>query len=291
MVDYYQGAPVVVNGTVLSGIQSANYMPNVGILAPDSDGRPVKCLVTEGTVAPALDFSTLNIAAMLALLSASPNYLPTLALSSLLWHDRKQDTSSPNLGAGSVHERRAFAAGSLFFTGLEGSANEAAVMSLMALGTSADGDTNPMAPTLVTAPTDPLTIAAYCLDTVTIDGTAVDEAISASIRANVEVQTEFGLKPYPRYARPRKVDWSITARIKNQTIERLKLDKSATISTTWKALNTGAPTRGAGVVTWSVTGLLHNAGSTRGASGDSETTFVVVGRHDGTNQPSTWGAA
>lgn len=289
MPDYYQGAPLVINTTnTISGMLGVNYVPNVGVIAPDTDGRPVKCLVTEGTIAPALDISTHNIAQVMALLSASPNYLPTLALSSLKWFDRKQDTVTPGLASGTVHEQSAFALGNLFFTGLEGSANEPAVLSLMALGLSADGDTHPMASTLVAAPTDPLTIATMVLDSVTIDGTAIDEAISASIRASVEVQTEHGLKPYPRFARPRKVDWSLTVRHNNQSIQRLKTDKSATISTVWKLLNSGAPTRGATTLTWSVTGLLHSGGSNRPGSGDSETTHIVIGRHDGTNQPSTW---
>ena len=292
MPDYYQGAPLVINtSNVISGMQGVNYVPNVGTIAPDTDGRPVKCLVTEGTVAPALDIATLNVAQVLALLSASPNHLPTLALTDLKWFDRRQNAAAPGIATGTVHEQGAFSSGVLFFTGLEGGANEPAVMSLMALGLSGNGDTHPAAFTQVAAPTDPLTIAALVLDSVTIDGTAVDEAISASIRASVEVQTEFGLKPYPRFARPRKVDWSLTVRHKNQSLQRLKADKPATIATTWKLLNTGGPTRGATTVSWSVTGLLHSAGSTRPGSGDSETTHVVIGRHDGTNQPSTWSIA
>jgi len=285
--DTFQGSPIVINtNNTLSGMTGVRFNPNLGLIKPATDGRAVHCLVTVGTSAPALECSTLNIAQALALL-ASSGELPYLALTSLKWYHRKVDPNAPKFLATSVHEQYAAAAGTLFFAGLEATANEPAVMSLVALLTSSDG-TDPVTASQVAPPTDPLTIAPYVLDSVTVDGTDVTNVASVSIRPSVQVDTKFGTKPYPRLARPRTVDWGITVRHRDATIIRSKGHKAGAIAVVLKALNTGGPTRGAGTQTWTVTGAITSDGDSGPGVGDSEIVTSVTGRHDGSNQPCTW---
>ncbi len=288
--NYFQGAPVYPNALTFSGIQSANYIPNIGLVKPRTDGRPVVCIVTVGKQAPAFECSTLNIAQALSALAAagSTESLPWLALTAMKWYGRKLDPNSPKFLGTSTHELVTATAGTMFFTGLEAQPNEPAVLSLMSIFTSSNGTTHPLAWTQVAAPTDPSTVAPYFLDTVTVDGTAVDEVLGVSISAGVDVQTEFGMLAYPRFARPRAVDWTINVRHNDKTLERVKTDKSAAIAVTLKNANNGAPTRGATVVTFTVTGTLTQGGSSHPGEGNSEVAHMVTGRHDGTNQPASW---
>ncbi len=285
--NYFQGAPVLVNATVLSGIQKAAYVPNQRLVMPDSDGRAVKTLATEGVIQPVLAIDSLNLAQMMTLLSVSPGEIPYLVLTALGWYGRKVDTNSPGFAAGTVHEKGAATAGVLLFSGLQGNCNDPAVMSLMA-HLSSNGTAHPVAWSQVAAPSDPNTIAPMMLDSLTIDGDPVDELESVAISAAVQMQIEHGALPYPRLVRPRMVDWTMTARHNDLTIERSKIDKAAAMSAVFKGIATGAPVRTTGTLTWTVTGLLHQGGSDRGASGNVGVTSVCRGRHDGTNQPSTW---
>ncbi|MEY2855632.1 MAG: hypothetical protein RL030_2764 [Pseudomonadota bacterium] len=287
MVDYFQGSPVLVNAaTTLSGIQELSYRPNIGRIKPRSDGRAVHCLITEGQVAPAVELSTLNLAQVHSLMATSGE-LPYVALTGFDWYERKVADAAPTFAAGSVHEKAAAILGTLFFTGLDCNANDAARISLSALFANSTGSTHPVTFTQAAVLTDPLTIAPFTLDSVTIDGTDIPEVESVSIRAAVTVQTEFGMKPYPRIVRPRFVDWSISVRHNNKVIQRTKTDKSAAIAVVLKSLNTGGPTRGTGTSTWTVTGLLTNDGGGQGQD-NSQMTSMVEGRHDGSNQPATW---
>ncbi len=288
--NYFQGAPIFLNTTALGGMQKVGYIPNISLVKPRTDGRATTCIATIGKQAPAVDCSTQNLAAYLALMAAAGSTvaLPFLALTDLKWYGRKEDPNSPKFLATSVHELATATAGTSFMTGISATANEPAVLSFMNILTCSDGTTHPITWTQAAAPADANTIAPYFLSTVAIDGTTVDEVNSVDISVGVDVQTEFGMLPYPRFARPRAVDWSITVRHNDKTVERVKTDKAAAIVVTFKNANNGAPTRGATVITFTVTGLLSQGGTDYPGEGNTESTHMVTGRHDGTNQPASW---
>lgn len=290
-LNYFRGAPVIINSSItLQGMTRADLNPNIGQIKPDTDGRTMKCIVTEGQSAPALEMSTMDVALALTSLS-SGNELPFLALTDLKWYALLQDQNAPAAAAGTVHEQGHATAGTLFMTGLDCVANREAVMHLAAPLTSSDGSTIPYSYSQVTLPSDPGLIAPYTIDSVTIAGTTVNEVASISLRAAVDLQTEFGMKPYPRLARPRKVDWTLSVRHNNLSLERLIAEQGASIIVTLKPLATGGPTRGTPTMTWTVPGAVFRGTSSRPGAGNAALEHIAVGRFDGVNYPATWSVA
>ena len=287
--NYFQLSPVLVNGvTTLAGIQDVQENPGIEVYLSQSDGSVSGMLATVAKAAPALTVPTLNIKQALDLL-ATTGPVPFLILTGLTWSDKKQAAGGPTFAAGSTSEQKAATAGLLYFAGLEAGANTPAMLTLAAQLASTDGLTDPIAPTLVTAPTEPASIVPYFLDSVTMDGTLIDEIESISITPGVALQIEHGLRPYPVLVRVRAVDWTITVRHRDATFHRIKTNaKDTSIAVVLKAANSGGPTRGASTVNFTINGLLYNAGSGRPTGGQSEYTTTLRGRRNGATQSATW---
>jgi hypothetical protein len=55
-----------------------------------------------------------------------------------------------------------------------------------------------------------------------------------------------------------------------------------------KNLQTGAPTLGTSVQTWTLTGLVHQGATSMATESPAEVTTVIRGRFNGSTQPATW---
>jgi hypothetical protein len=286
-IDYFSASPIVVNGTTLLGGQSLSYEPGREIFAPQNDGGVVHLIAGVSRCTPTVAITTKGVKAMLDILAASGAGvpLPYLDLTGLTMVGRKGSPNAPTFAAGSVHEQVAMADGCLAFTGLEASANEDAVLSAVAYGIAADGDTDPVVLSQVAAPAAPSAIAPYVLDSVTLDGTAVEEVSGVSVSASIDWQVEHGLKPFPILVRPRFVDWTLTVRHADLGLMRTKLDKAATGSFVLKNRQTGGPTRGSSTVSISVVGVLYQGTRTDPATGNVETVTTIRGAGV---TPATW---
>jgi hypothetical protein len=283
-IDYAVASPVVINSTTCTGFQTATYDPGRNIFTAQADGAVPNLMAGVMSATPTISLSTLNCKEVLALLAAT-GPLPFLDLSALQLTGRKVAPNSPTFSGGTDSERVSFTDGVIAFTGLEASANDKAIMSLMAYGIAADGDTDPVTLAAVAAPSVPGSVAPYVLDSCTLDSLAIDEVLSVSVAADITWQVEHGAKPFPILVRPRSVDWSLTVRHNDPSLFRSKADKAATGSIVLKALATGGPTRGASTVNFSVVGLLIQGSRTDPATGNVEFVSIVRGANA---TPATW---
>lgn len=289
LANLYQLSPILWGATpnVLAGIQRCAYNPNVDRIAPDTDGRATKTHISIGKKAPALEIQTLDLGEALALTGMDfSGLIPLAPLTSLKFIGRKESPTAPTFSTSADSEQLQATGGILFMTGIEAQANTPAVMSLMAAFTSSDGVTDPVAATQITAPTDPLLLAPWVLDSVSIDGVDVPEVTGVSISTGAELQSEFGAKVFPRLTRVRKVDWMIKVVHNSLARQRLTLEKAGAMVVVLKQLNTGGPTRGSGTITITVTGTIFEDG-TEFSQQNVAVTTSVQGRHDGTNNPVT----
>lgn len=283
-IDYTVASPVLINATTCNGFQTATYDPGREIFTAQADGSVVSLMAGVMRATPMISLATLNCKQVLDLL-ASSGPLPYLDLSALQLVGRKVSANAPTFSGGTDSERVAFADGVIAFTGLEASANEKAVMSLMAYGIGTDGDTDPVTLAAVTAPSVPASVAPYVLDSCTLDSLAIEEVAGVSVQADITWQIEHGAKPFPILVRPRSVDWSLTVRHNDPSFFRGKGDKAATGSIVLKSLSTTGPTRGASTVNFSVVGLLTQGSRTDPATGNVEFVSIVRGANA---TPATW---
>jgi len=284
-----QLSPIIVNTTARGGVLSCDYSPGRSILTPMHDGLVHRTLAKVITGEPSLSISTANVSEWLGILAASASsQIPYLTLTGITWIDRLLSANAPTNAAGSVHEQGTATSGTLCMTGLSAPANQPATMSLMAMIMSADG-TDPVAFSQVAAPADGTTLASWVLDSCTLDGTAVDYVDSVTVTPEITWEIQRGPKAFPIFVRPHRVDWSISVAHRNIELQRTKGDKAATGSVVLKNLATGGPTRGSSTVTFSVVGLLHQGGTSRGADSSATATTVIRGAH--ATAPATWAIA
>lgn len=282
--DYTVASPVVINATTCNGFQTATYDPGREVFTAQADGSVVNLMAGVMRASPMISLATLNCKQVLDLL-ASSGPLPYLDLTALQLVGRKVSGNAPTFSGGTDSERVALTDGVIAFTGLEANANDKAIMSLMAYGIGADGNTDPVALAAVTAPAAPSSVAPYVLDSCTLDSLAIEEVAGVSVQAAIEWQVEHGTKPFPILVRPRSVDWTLTVRHNDPSFFRGKGDKAATGSIVLKALSTTGPTRGASTVNFSVVGLLIQGARTDPATGNVEFVSIVRGANA---TPATW---
>ncbi len=284
-----QLSPIVVNASARGGILSCDYSPGRAILSPMHDGLTHRTLAKVITGEPSLSIQTANVGEWLGILAASAaSQIPYLTLTGITWIDRTLSANAPTNAAGSVHEQGTASSGTLCMTGLSAPANQAATMSLAAMIMSSDG-TDPVTFSQVAAPSDGTTLASWVLDSCTLDGTAVDYVDSVQVTPEITWEIQRGPKAFPIFVRPHRVDWSIAVTHRNVELQRTKGDKAATGSVVLKNLVTGGPTRGSSTVTFSVVGLLHQSGASRGADSSATCTTTIRGAH--ATAPATWAIA
>jgi hypothetical protein len=283
-----QLSPIQINSTARGGVISCEYSAGRGILAPMHDGLVTRTLAKVITGEPSLAITTANVGEWLGILAASASsQIPYLTLTGVTWIDRTLSANAPTDAAGSVHEQGTASSGTLCMTSLSAPANQSATLSLVAMIKSADG-TDPVTFSQVAAPSAGTVMAGWVLDSCTMDGTLVDYVDAVTVTPEITWEIQRGPKPFPIFVRPHRVDWSMAVTHRNLELQRTKGDKSATGSVVLKNLATGGPTRGSSTVTFSLTGLLHHGGSSRGA--DSSATCTTTLRAAGT-APATWAIA
>jgi hypothetical protein len=142
--------------------------------------------------------------------------------------------------------------------------------------------------TQVAAPSDPGVVTAMTLDSVTIDSTAIEDVLGVDIACSIDWTVRRGVGWAPTFVHPKHVDWTMTVRHENKSMPRLKGDKASNAVLVLKNLQTGAPTLGTSVQTWTLTGLVHQGATSMATESPTEVTTIIRGRFNGTTQPATW---
>lgn len=277
--NFYQFAPIVINGTTLAGMRSIAYAKNVGKYLSRTDGKVSPVMATALQYAPRAAISTEAVAAALTLMGLSTD-IPFVALSAggAIWQTRKLQASSPAYASGSTAEQATMATGTFVLDGIEATANQPAVLSASLHGYGATGATDPVVFATTTAVSDPTVVPGYILDSVTVDSTAIDEVVSVSLAASYDVELGHGMAPYPTMARIGNVGWVMTVRHNLATIPRTKSDKDSNASFILKNLVVGGPTRGASTVTATVTGFVSTESVDYQHGSNSAFVTTITGR-------------
>jgi len=292
-IPLYDASSLLVNAATLPGILATAYSPGARRSVLSHSGRQTPTLAGITQYDPRVSVSCVAIKSAFDLFGAQgSNVVPWLGLTALQWTARKLKIDGPDPEAGSVHERGAATAGTLVFAGLEAPANSDATMAMMAHLVSSTGIADPVTWTQQAAPADPDTAIPYILDSVSLDGLALDSVIGASVTCGVAVERGFGMKPYPRMARIGTVDWSMTIRHQDATLFRAKPDRDSSASIVLKdRINGGGNARGTSTVSITVTGLVeHGDGELRHGDRAGYTT-TITGRSVSGSAPASWATA
>lgn len=284
-----------LNGSAVSGTGSIAYDPALDVLSLASDGDSSERFHAVAGGSPRFEVTHMNIAAIVGLITGAP---PVLALSSTgaLAIARKEATDSNTFAGGTVHEQIAIALGLACLTRIGGSAGQPADCTFSIYGRSSDGDVAPVAFSAVAAPAQATALAPYILDTVTVNGVAIDDVQSAELTIEPAVRTERGPKIWPLH---------VAAAQNGPAVYRLRLEcydssliRSATaagveqqIVATFKNLAQGG-TRGASTVTITTNaGMLIPIGRNDSSGARSSVTLEHRPRANGATAPVTIAAA
>ena len=281
---------VTIDSTVLTGIKSYNFDRRERTLSADTDGTLHRTFHAVKRAAPKVDFSTVAVESLIALLTGSLDAPMREIASAVDFAFAQQATAGP--GYGGTHRGVRLAKGHVYLTGLKWSpGGDGLEAACSVFGLSADGTTDPVA--LIT-PTLPVVTPSevFTLTSLTLGGQPVtkcqnlDFTIDPKAENNVEdVCYDLGL-PFPKLmavagaAGPIEVDAMVET-----------LDQGVAPASTGTLVAVFTQYAFGGTLAVNTVTVTINASmireETRVGGRPSARRFKVFARHDGTNRPLT----
>jgi hypothetical protein len=292
MSDAHGGARITLGALTLRHVDPASvrFGRNQRKLSLGDDGNFATVYHTIMREAPRLEFATGDIGALLTLLSHldAPMWVhSTVGAVALL---PRGNDAGPGWRAGSTHVQYALALGQTWLDALEWTTGAAAIARCTSFGLSSTGAADPVARSLVAAPTVDAAQTAWVLDTLTIGGTPVAPSrFSLTIGHNATNEDDSCYdsgKPWPKMVQaagamaPLLVSGSIDARDLSTTVS------DGSIVATFKPKAANAPALGSGTVALTINAAMVERDTVAGGR-PSTRTIDFLGRHDGTNRALT----
>ena len=293
---HFSMSALQLNGTTFAGGQSFSYDPGLSVVSPTTDGASDEIFHSVQRSMPRIDFTTLELAALLNASflapTATPPFLALNGTTGARLVGRLQATDSNAHAAGSVHESLVIARGLVYLTGINAQVGSPAELSGRILGKSADGDTNPVALSQIAAPSEPNTIAPYILDSVSINGTVDDACTGVSLTIEAGERFEHGPNVFPTFVgigQGSAVKYRLQITTDDESLHRSVGDIGAEQQVVVVIRNmTQGGTRGANTVTITTNnGLLVSTGRSQSGQGKGSITLEHHPRRNSGTAPIT----
>lgn len=290
----YGRAYTSINGTAIKSCRSRGVDRRIKPFSAGLDGTLHQTMHNGIRTAPKIDFTTLDIGSILALLTNVE--CPMVALNgttglAMIWP--KGNAAGPGDAAGSIHRSETMLAGSVYLDGISWSPGDAAEATCQALGINATGATDPVTTANNAAvPTAVYPDAAYVLTAFTVNGVSITELsrfdlrVAHGARNDDEANCYLHGKPHPTQILHPGAGGQIAYELGFETGDLGATVALGNIVATFTPLAPGAiGTTGTPKTLTMVPGLLIEAGPTDGTP--SRRGYRALLKHDGTNRPVT----
>lgn len=290
----YGRAYTSINGTAIKSCRSRGVDRRIRAFSAGLDGTLHQTMHNGIRAAPITTFQTLDMGALLALLTNAET--PMVALNgttglNMVWP--KGNSAAPGDAAGSVHRSEIMAGGSVYLDGISWSPGDAAEAACTALGINAAGTTDPVATAQNAAlPTAVYPDAAYVLTAFTVNSVSITELARFDLRLahgaknDDEAHCYLHGKPFPTSILHPGAGGQIAMELGFETGDLGATVGLGNIVATFTPLAAGAiGTSGTAKTLTMVPGLIIEQGPTDGAP--SRRSFRCLLKHDGTNRPLT----
>lgn len=290
----YGRAYTKINGTDIKSCRSRGVDRRVRAFSGGLDGTLHQTFHGGIRTAPLINFTTLDLGALLTLLSNLET--PMVALNgttgvAMVWP--KAGGAAPGDDSSSVHRSETMLRGSVYLDGIEWSSGDAAEATCSAFGICTDGTTDPVTTAQNAAlPTAVYPSVAYVLTAFTVNGVSVTDLSRFSLRlahgARNDDDSSCYLhgKPHPTAVLHPGPGGPIAMELGFETGDLGATIALGNIVATFTPLAAGAiGTSGTAKTLTMVPGLLIETGPTDGAP--SRRSYRSLLKHDGTNRPLT----
>jgi hypothetical protein len=290
----YGRAYTSINGTAIKSCRSRGVDRRIRAFSAGLDGTLHQTMHNAIRTAPLTTFQTLDLGALLGVLTNVES--PMVALNgstglNMVWP--KGNSAAPGDASGSVHRSEIMASGACYLDGISWTPGDAAEAACSVFGLNALGTTDPVVTSNTAAlPTAVYPDIAYVLTAFTVNSVSITELARFDLRLahgaknDDEAHCYLHGKPHPTSVLHPGAGGQIAMELNFETGDLGATVGLGNIVATFTPLAPGAVGTGGTAKTLTmVPGLLIESGPTDGAP--SRRSFRCLLKHDGTNRPLT----